>query len=125
MKPYDFAKDGVLLGWGLRNSQGLAEHPVTGGIFSTENSYVVLDRSGKDISVDNPGEEMNFHGYLNGSTESSGACGPRASFLKSVTSKSANSLVLIRSPIDLVEPMRNAEGITLLPSKYSKPSLRL
>lgn len=72
MKPYDFAKDGVLLGWGLRNAQGLAEHPVTGGMFSTENSYVTLDRNGKDISVDNPGEEMNFHGYLNGSTESSG-----------------------------------------------------
>ncbi|CVK93906.1 related to L-sorbosone dehydrogenase [Fusarium mangiferae] len=72
MKPYDFAKDGVLLGWGRRNSQGLAEHPITGGIFSTENSYVALDRNGKDISVDNPGEEMNFHGYLNGSTESSG-----------------------------------------------------
>ncbi|KAF5704458.1 L-sorbosone dehydrogenase [Fusarium mundagurra] len=71
-KPYDFANDGVLLGWGLRNALGLAEHPVTGGIFSTESSYEVLDRDGKDISVDNPGDEMNFHGYLNGSTESSG-----------------------------------------------------
>ncbi|KAG5751938.1 hypothetical protein H9Q69_001128 [Fusarium xylarioides] len=72
MKPYDFAKDGVRLGWGLRNAQGLAEHPVTGGIFSTENSYEVLNRDGQDISVDNPGEEMNFHGYLNDSTKSPG-----------------------------------------------------
>ncbi|KAF5579213.1 L-sorbosone dehydrogenase [Fusarium pseudocircinatum] len=72
MKPYDFANDGVVLGWGLRNALGLAEHPVTGGIFSTENSYEVLTRDGKDVSVDNPGEEMNFHGYLNGSTESRG-----------------------------------------------------
>ncbi|KAF4425093.1 L-sorbosone dehydrogenase [Fusarium acutatum] len=72
MKPYDFANDGVRLGWGLRNAQGLAEHPVTGGIFSTENSYETLERDGKDISLNNPGEEMNFHGYLNGSTESSG-----------------------------------------------------
>ncbi|KAF5622874.1 L-sorbosone dehydrogenase [Fusarium sp. NRRL 52700] len=71
-KPYDFAKDGVVLGWGLRNAQGLAEHPVTGGIFSTENSYEVLKRDRQDISVDNPGEEMNFHGYLNGSTVSGG-----------------------------------------------------
>ncbi|RBR03348.1 hypothetical protein FVER53590_03838 [Fusarium verticillioides] len=72
MKPYDFASEGILLGWGLRNALGLAEHPVTGGIFSTENSYEVLIRGGKDVSVDNPGEEMNFHGYLNGSTESRG-----------------------------------------------------
>ncbi|CAI6240726.1 unnamed protein product [Periconia digitata] len=66
--PYNFAQDGVLLGWGLRNSVGVAEHPITGGIYSVENSVDNLDRSGQNIHQDNPGEEMNFHGYLNGTT---------------------------------------------------------
>ncbi|PVH93956.1 Auxilliary activities family 12 protein [Periconia macrospinosa] len=64
--PYNHAQDGVLLGWGLRNSVGLAEHPVTGGIYSVENSVDNIDRSGKNIHQNNPGEELNFHGYLNG-----------------------------------------------------------
>jgi glucose/arabinose dehydrogenase len=68
-KTYEYL-DGKLLGWGLRNSVGVAEHPDTGGIFSVENSYDKLKRDGKDIHNDNPGEEMNFHGYLNGSTAS-------------------------------------------------------
>lgn len=63
---YNFTTDGTRLGWGLRNSVGLAEHPITGGIFSVENSVDQLMRDGKDIHQDNPGEEMNFHGYLNG-----------------------------------------------------------
>lgn len=63
---YQFDTDGVLLGWGLRNSVGVAEHPVTGGIFSVENSVDEMERNGKDIHETNPGEEMNFHGYLNG-----------------------------------------------------------
>lgn len=63
---YDFTTDGIRLGWGLRNSVGLVEHPFTGGIFSVENSVDELVRDGKDIHEDNPGEEMNFHGYLNG-----------------------------------------------------------
>ncbi|KAL5595229.1 hypothetical protein FOVSG1_008918 [Fusarium oxysporum f. sp. vasinfectum] len=71
-KPYSYVDDGVRLGWGLHNSVGIAEHPDTGGIFSVENSYDSLNRDGKDIHDDNPGEEMNFHGYLNGSTESRG-----------------------------------------------------
>ncbi|KAF9763084.1 hypothetical protein IL306_003251 [Fusarium sp. DS 682] len=70
-KPYDYL-DGVLLGWGLRNSVGVAEHPETGGIFSVENSADNLHRNGEDIHEDNPGEEMNFHGYLNGSDEDQG-----------------------------------------------------
>ncbi|KAF4446416.1 hypothetical protein F53441_9933 [Fusarium austroafricanum] len=65
-KAYDYL-DGDLLGWGLRNSVGVAEHPETGDIFSVENSADELHRDGKDIHKDNPGEEMNFHGYLNGS----------------------------------------------------------
>ncbi|KAL8675727.1 MAG: hypothetical protein Q9186_007649 [Xanthomendoza sp. 1 TL-2023] len=62
----DFNTDGVLLGWGLRNSVGVAEHPETGGIYSVENSVDEIMREGKDVHQDNPGEEMNFHGYLNG-----------------------------------------------------------
>ena len=63
---YSFTQNGLLLGWGLRNSVGVAEHPITGGIYSVENSVDQLVREGKDIHEDNPGEEMNFHGYLNG-----------------------------------------------------------
>jgi glucose/arabinose dehydrogenase len=71
-KPYDYASQGKMLGWGLRNSVGVAEEPITGGIYSVENSADQLQRSGTDIHQDNPGEEMNFHGFLNGSTESQG-----------------------------------------------------
>ncbi|KAM0390557.1 hypothetical protein ACHAQC_007728 [Fusarium culmorum] len=70
-EPYDYL-DGLRLGWGLRNSVGLAEHPETGGIFSVENSADELHRNGVDIHKDNPAEEMNFHGYLNGSREDQG-----------------------------------------------------
>lgn len=62
---YNFSNDGQRLGWGLRNSVGMAEHPNTGGIFSVENSADELRRDGKDIHQDNPGEEMNFHGFMN------------------------------------------------------------
>lgn len=71
-RPYDYSSEGRLLGWGLRNSVGVAEHPVTGGIFSVENSADQVDRDGTDIHQDNPGEEMNYHGFLNGSTEDQG-----------------------------------------------------
>lgn len=64
-----YASDGLRLGWGLRNSVGIAEHPVTGGIWSVENSADNLRTDGASIRQDNPGEELNFHGYLNG-TES-------------------------------------------------------
>ncbi|KAL8938573.1 MAG: hypothetical protein Q9211_003140 [Gyalolechia sp. 1 TL-2023] len=63
---YDFNADGIRLGWGLRNSVGLVEHPDTGGIYSVENSVDEIMREGKDVHQDNPGEEMNFLGYLNG-----------------------------------------------------------
>lgn len=55
---YDFNEDGLRLGWGLRNSVGLVEHPDTGGIFSVENSVDEIMRDGKDVHQDNPGEEM-------------------------------------------------------------------
>lgn len=63
---YQYQTDGLRLGWGLRNSVGVAEHPITGGIYSVENSADKLVRKGKDIHEDNPAEELNFHGYLDG-----------------------------------------------------------
>ena len=63
---YDFARDGTLLGHGLRNSVGVAEHPVTGGIWTVENSADNIRRGGEDVHANNPGEELNFLGYLNG-----------------------------------------------------------
>lgn len=55
---YDFNADGLRLGWGLRNSVGIVEHPDTGGIYSVENSVDEIEREGKDVHQDNPGEEM-------------------------------------------------------------------
>ena len=52
----------------------MAEHPITGGIYSVENSIDDLNRTGQDIHQNNPGEELNFHGYLNGT-----AYGPQGS----------------------------------------------
>lgn len=69
---YDFTTQGVRLGWGLRNSVGLAEEPLTGGIWSVENSADQVTRDGVDVHQDNPGEELNFHGFWNGSTVEQG-----------------------------------------------------
>jgi len=62
--PYDYSSDGVRLGWGLRNSVGVAEDPTSGAVYSVENSVDEASRSGVDIHTNNPGEELNFHGYL-------------------------------------------------------------
>jgi glucose/arabinose dehydrogenase len=70
--PYDFNTEGRLLGWGLRNSVGVAEEPLHGGIYSVENSADQIDRDGVDIHENNPGEEMNYHGFLNASTVDQG-----------------------------------------------------
>ncbi|KAK2613009.1 hypothetical protein QQS21_000938 [Conoideocrella luteorostrata] len=69
-EPLNFM-DGILLGWGLRNSVGVAEDPAKGGIWSVENSIDELTRDGKDIHADNPGEELNYHGILNDTSTSS------------------------------------------------------
>ncbi|CAD0094659.1 unnamed protein product [Aureobasidium mustum] len=66
---YTYQTDGLLLGWGLRNEVGLAEHPATGGIWGVENSADQMTRHGVDVHATNPGEELNFLGYVNG-TES-------------------------------------------------------
>lgn len=71
-EPYEFTTSGRLLGWGLRNSVGVAEEPLTGGIYSVENSADEVDRDGVDIHQNNPAEEMNYHGFLNSSTENQG-----------------------------------------------------
>lgn len=68
-----FDSVGNLLGWGLRNDVGIAEHPVTGGLWSVENSVDQLNRSGVDIHANNPAEELNFLGYLNNASAPSTA----------------------------------------------------
>lgn len=55
-KPYKYSSDGKLIGWGLRNSVGMAEHPVTGGIWSNENGSDDMKRDGKDIHETSPGK---------------------------------------------------------------------
>lgn len=47
--PANYTADGVVLGWGLRNSVGLAAHPANGGIWSVENSLDQLSRLGVDL----------------------------------------------------------------------------
>ncbi|GAB1315408.1 hypothetical protein MFIFM68171_05618 [Madurella fahalii] len=64
--PYNFNSAGRVLGWGLRNSVGVAEHPITGGIYAVENSMDGVTRNGQDVHENNPGEELNFLGTLNG-----------------------------------------------------------
>ena len=64
--PYDYDADGLRLGWGLRNDVGVAEHPNSGGLYSVENSADQITRMGVDVHENNPAEEMNFLGYLNG-----------------------------------------------------------
>lgn len=63
---YNFNADGRVLGWGLRNSVGVTEHPVTGGIYAVENSVDGVTRNGQDVHENNPGEELNFLGALDG-----------------------------------------------------------
>ncbi|KAK0628745.1 hypothetical protein B0T17DRAFT_573858 [Bombardia bombarda] len=67
--PYDFSSSGDILGWGLRNSVGVGEHPVTGGIYAVENSIDGVTRNKQDIHETNPGEELNYLGFLNGTTK--------------------------------------------------------
>ncbi|KAJ8082675.1 hypothetical protein PM082_008531 [Marasmius tenuissimus] len=55
---------GEVLGWGLRNSVGVDEDPVTGDIWSVENSSDNLNRTEVDVHNTNPAEELNYHGNL-------------------------------------------------------------
>ncbi|KAI3398362.1 hypothetical protein diail_9454 [Diaporthe ilicicola] len=63
--PVDMAKGGVLLAGGLRNSVGVTENPVTGEVWSVENSMDDVTRQGRDIHNNDPAEELNYHGRLN------------------------------------------------------------
>lgn len=69
IRSFDVSKDrtnytaGTVVGWGLRNSVGVGEHP-NKGIWSVENSVDNLQRQGVDIHNTNPGEELNFHGSV-------------------------------------------------------------
>ncbi|KAM3449440.1 hypothetical protein MY3296_006905 [Beauveria thailandica] len=56
---------GEVLGWGLRNSVGVADDPTNGHIWTVENSIDNMEREGTDIHNSNPGEELNFHGLPN------------------------------------------------------------
>lgn len=69
-RPYDYSSEGTLVGWGLRNSVGVAEEPTAGGIFTVENSADQVQRMGQDVHRDTPGEEMNYHGTLSGGSNS-------------------------------------------------------
>lgn len=64
-EPLDYPFTGILVGWGLRNSVGVAVDPRTGGIWSVENSLDMFERDGQEVWEDNPGEELNFHGFAN------------------------------------------------------------
>ncbi|PWW77035.1 soluble quino protein glucose dehydrogenase [Tuber magnatum] len=59
----DFATQGNLLGWGLRNSVGIGEDS-RGGIWAVENSADNLIRERINIHQNNPAEELNFLGPL-------------------------------------------------------------
>lgn len=61
--PYSFTS-GNVIGWGLRNSVGLAEEPTTNYLYSVENSIDDVVRNGVDVHDNNPGEELNFHGPI-------------------------------------------------------------
>jgi hypothetical protein len=63
-RPYEYSREGRVLGWGLRNDVGVAEEPLTGGIYSVENSMDDISRDGVDVHTDNPGEELNYFGSL-------------------------------------------------------------
>ncbi|KAJ9652891.1 hypothetical protein H2198_007893 [Neophaeococcomyces mojaviensis] len=65
---YNYDSDGLRLAWGVRNEVGIGEHPATGGLWGVENSADQITRMGVDVSNDNPGEELNFFGYLNGTS---------------------------------------------------------
>lgn len=69
-QPYSFDTSGTLLGWGLFNAVGISEHPKTGGIFSVDNGADDVTREGVDVHQTNPGDELNYHGVLNGTAPS-------------------------------------------------------
>ena len=89
----DFGTAGKLLGWGLRNSVGVAEHPITAGIWSVENSVDEIERLGEDVHQDNPGEELNYHGVLSRTSSSSSSSADAINIQDSPAPSSSNETV--------------------------------
>lgn len=59
-KTYKYT-DGKVIGWGLRNSVGMAENPADGGIWSNENGSDDMKRDDKDIHETSPGTYPKQH----------------------------------------------------------------
>lgn len=74
-KPYNYTNDGILLGWGLRNSVGVSEDRL-GGLWSVENSDDFARRDESDIHTNNPADELNWHGSLSQTVGVPGYAGP-------------------------------------------------
>lgn len=71
-RAWEFSSNGRRMGWGLRNAVAVAEHPVTGGTYSMDHSVDGITRNGTDVSLRNPGEELNYHGFLNATEDHQG-----------------------------------------------------
>ncbi|KAH8150963.1 uncharacterized protein LAJ45_05146 [Morchella importuna] len=71
----DFTTSGTLLGWGLRNSVGVAQDNV-GGVWSVENAPDSIVLEGMDVNERNPAEELNYHGLLPTALETPNYVGP-------------------------------------------------
>jgi glucose/arabinose dehydrogenase len=63
--PTTYTGGGEVLGWGLRNIVGMGEHPISGAVYSVENSMDDIKLNGKDVHNENPAEKANYHGMLN------------------------------------------------------------
>lgn len=63
--PLNFTADGTLLGWGLRNDIGIAQHPLSHGLWAVENGADNLVRDGVNIVENNPAEKLNYLGVIN------------------------------------------------------------
>ncbi|KAI5839954.1 hypothetical protein DFP73DRAFT_454990, partial [Morchella snyderi] len=80
----DFTASGTLLGWGLRNSVGVAQDPA-GGIWSVENGPDSIVLEGVDVNERNPAEELNYHGLLATALDTPGYVGPSYGYPTCVT----------------------------------------
>ncbi|KAL2192291.1 hypothetical protein P885DRAFT_73110 [Corynascus similis CBS 632.67] len=64
-KTHDYARDGEVLAWGIREVVAMAEHPVFGGIWAVESQMDDVHFNGRDIHITNPAERLTYHGVLN------------------------------------------------------------
>jgi glucose/arabinose dehydrogenase len=56
---YDYSSEGGILAYGVRNEVGVTSD-LAGHIWGVMNSADDLERNGKDISMDNPAEELHY-----------------------------------------------------------------